>query len=57
MLGENAIRAFGLDSEVLGAVAARVGPPANEIVAPLTEIPPGWEEDVFDFYTGLNGRQ
>jgi hypothetical protein len=57
MLGENAIRAFGLDSEVLGAVAARVGPSASEIIAPLTELPAAWEEDVFDFYTGLNGRR
>ena len=57
MLGENAIQAFNLDSEVLGAVAARVGPSASETVAPLTEIPAGWEEDIFDFYTGSNGNR
>jgi hypothetical protein len=40
MVGENAIRAYGLDRDALAATATRIGAPTIEAIdRPLTEIP------------------
>jgi hypothetical protein len=42
MLGGNAIEAFGLDAEVLAAIAANIGAPTFEqLASPIDAIPPG----------------
>jgi predicted TIM-barrel fold metal-dependent hydrolase len=40
MLGENAIRGFGLDRDRLAAIAARIGPRVHEINGTATDIRP-----------------
>ena len=40
MLGENAIRFFGLDRERLAEIARRIGPTVEEIIGPNPQIRP-----------------
>ena len=40
MLGENAIRYFGLDHDRLAQIAARIGPTVGEINGTVTDIQP-----------------
>jgi len=41
MLGENAIRCYGLERAPLESIAARIGPRAADVLQPLDEIPSG----------------
>jgi len=47
ILGENGIRAYGLDRAALAAVAARIGPTIDEVTTPLDVFPAGWHGDHF----------
>jgi predicted TIM-barrel fold metal-dependent hydrolase len=47
ILGENGIRAYGLDRAALTAVAAKICPTIDEITTPLTVFPDGWHGDHF----------
>jgi hypothetical protein len=43
MLGENAIRVYGLDADKLQGIAARVNAPTlEELSQPLDEVPTHW---------------
>ena len=52
MLSETAIRAYGLDREALAAVAARIGPTPDEVIAPLNDVPDHWAPNLVDLQTG-----
>jgi predicted TIM-barrel fold metal-dependent hydrolase len=47
ILGENAIRAYYLDSSALAKVANRIGPTPGEVSTPLVDRPHGWHDDLF----------
>jgi predicted TIM-barrel fold metal-dependent hydrolase len=46
MLGENAIRVYGLDRDALTKVAIGIGLTIDEIREPLRTFPAGWHGDV-----------
>ena len=52
MLSETAICAYGLDREALAAVAARIGPTPDEVIAPLIDVPDHWAPNLVDLQTG-----
>ena len=43
MLGDNAIRCYGLDPGELETVAARIGPRLKDVTTPLDAVPAGGE--------------
>ena len=47
ILGENGIRAYGLDRNTLADVAAKIGPSIDEVTTPLDVFPEGWHGDHF----------
>jgi len=47
ILGENGIRAYGLDREALTNVAKKIGPTLGEVTTPLDVFPDGWHGDHF----------
>jgi predicted TIM-barrel fold metal-dependent hydrolase len=48
MLGENAVRVYGLDAQKLGKVAARIqAPTLTELAVPIEAIPPGASPTAF----------
>jgi predicted TIM-barrel fold metal-dependent hydrolase len=63
ILADNAARLYNLDLPRLRALASRVGPPVEEVAAPLTDIPLGFRqfavalqvEDVTDASSTLGG--
>ena len=52
MLSENAIYAYDLDRTSLESVASRIGPTADEVVAPLGRVPTEWANELVDTQTG-----
>lgn len=42
MVGDNAARVYGFDLDRLAPLAARIGPRIQDVMEPLTEIPPGY---------------
>jgi hypothetical protein len=43
MVGENAVRVYGMDGEKLREVAARIGAPTlDELDEPIDEVPAHW---------------
>lgn len=47
IVGENGIRAYGLDRPALTAVAAKIGPTIGELTTRLDVFPDGWHGDHF----------
>jgi predicted TIM-barrel fold metal-dependent hydrolase len=47
ILGENGIRAYGLNRAALADVAAKIGPTLGEVTTPLETFPEGWHGDHF----------